>query len=185
MCSWELRWRELRRRLEGAACEPCYVTFDLCAPAMLGSMKETGYDLGALMANWRWLIDPSEYVLLAVSPFADLLLQDRSGAICLFDVNAGDILYATELEVDPVRLFPFAFDDRLAARYREAGLFLTDGKCYGYKLPVITAQSSFKPENVYVADLAEYVSFLGDFHQQLQDVEDGEKIRLKVINRPN
>jgi len=42
-------------------------------------MAETRYDLEALLANWRWLIDPREYVLLAVSPFGDLFLQDRSG----------------------------------------------------------------------------------------------------------
>lgn len=148
-------------------------------------MAETQYDLAALLANWRWLINPTEYVLLAVSPFADLVLQDRSGAVCLLDINMGEIVCATESGADPERLFPFAFDEKLTAKYRDAGLFLTDGKCYGYKLPVITAGSSFEPGEVYVADLAEYVSFLGDFHRQIQDVEDGGKIRLKIINLPN
>jgi hypothetical protein len=152
---------------------------------MLGSMAETRYDLAALMANWRWLIDPSDYVLLGVSPFADLILQDRSGAICLLDVNMGDVVYATEAGADPATLFPFAFDDQLVARYREADLLLSDGKCYGYKFPVIAAESSFEPSNVYIADVAAYVSFLGGLHRQLQHVKDGEKVELEVIDLPN
>jgi len=152
---------------------------------MLGSMAEVRYELAALATNWRWLFDPADYLLLAVSPFGDLLLQDPSGAVCLLDVNIGEMVYATETGADPVKLFPFAFDGELAAKYRGAGLFLVDGKCYGYKLPVIAAGSSFDPSNVYVADLAGYVSFLGDLHHQLQNVENGEKVELKIRNLPN
>jgi hypothetical protein len=35
------------------------------------------------------------------------------------------------------------------------------------------------PDNVYAADIYEYVSFMGDIHHQLQDVWDGGKVRLR------
>ncbi len=39
------------------------------------------------------------------------------------------------------------------------------------------------PSNVYVATLSEYVSFMGSFHEQIQDVPDGGTVILKVINQ--
>ena len=38
-------------------------------------------------------------------------------------------------------------------------------------------------DNVYVADLYEYVSFMGDLHEQLKDVPDGRQVRLRVQAR--
>jgi hypothetical protein len=39
------------------------------------------------------------------------------------------------------------------------------------------------PDNVYAADIYEYVSFMGDIHHQLQDVGEGGKVRLRVEPR--
>jgi hypothetical protein len=36
------------------------------------------------------------------------------------------------------------------------------------------------PENVYVADLYEQVSFLGDLNRQISKLPDGTKVRLHV-----
>jgi hypothetical protein len=145
-------------------------------------VTNTGYKLDELAGDWRWLFDPADYTLLTTSPFGDLVLQDRSGAICLLDVNLAQIVYATNDGSDLVKLFPNAFDDRLASRYRDGGLVLAEGQCYGFKTPVVTAESSFEPSNVYVAPLVEYVNFMGDFGRQISDVEDGQRIRLKVGN---
>jgi hypothetical protein len=45
-------------------------------------------------------------------------------------------------------------------------------------------KSSGTPGNVYIADLNEYVSFLGDLHFQLKDVPDGGKVRLIIGKKP-
>jgi len=149
------------------------------------AVASTGYNLDELAADWRWFFDPADYTLLTTSPFGDLVLRDRSGAICLLDVNFATIEYATNEGVDLATLFPDAFDDRLASRYRDAGLVLAEGQCYGFKTPIVTAESSFGPSNVYVAPLVEYVSFMGDFGRQISDVEDGQRIRLRVGNLPD
>ena len=152
---------------------------------MLGAMAEDGYNLEQLAADWRWLFDPADFELLALSPFGDLVLRDKTGAVCLLDVNSAELQYATTESTDLVKMFPDAFDDRLASRYRDAGLMLGEGKCYGFKTPVIAVESSFEPSNVYVATLTEYVGWMGDFHHQIRDVEDGQTIRLVVRNLPN
>jgi hypothetical protein len=140
-------------------------------------------DFKTLAADWAWLIELDDYNLIATSPFGDLLLRDKTGALCLLDVNAGALEYAIENGSDPVKIFPIAFDDRIASTYREAQLFLKPGTCYGYKIQCV-AGGSLEPDNVYVATLTEYVSFLGCFHEQIKDVEDGEKVHIKVVRNP-
>jgi type VI secretion system (T6SS) immunity protein Tdi1 len=136
-------------------------------------------ELNQLANDWAWLIRLDQFTLLAISPFGDLFMKDITGAFCLLDINLGALEYAEVVGNDPALLFPIAFDDRIAGGYREAGLHLTEGKCYGYKKQCV-AGGSVEVENVYVATTAEYISFMGDFHFQIKDVEDGESVYLKV-----
>jgi hypothetical protein len=46
-------------------------------------------------------------------------------------------------------------------------------------------ESQGVPDNAYVADLYEHVSFLGDLHRQIGDVPNGGKVRLKVGQPPS
>jgi hypothetical protein len=41
-------------------------------------------------------------------------------------------------------------------------------------------KESGKPDDVYVADLYEQVSFLGDVHRQVSKLPDGTKVRFVV-----
>ena len=100
----------------------------------------------------------------------------------MLDINCGQLEAAHIVGRDPATLFPIAFDGSIAAGYRKAGLILSDGKCYGYKRQLVTG-ATLEPENVYVASLAEYLSFMGSFHDQIKDVVDGETVTLKVINQ--
>src|ERR1700753_3104869 len=85
------------------------------------AVASTGYNLDELAADWRWFFDPADYTLLTTSPLGDLGLRDRSGAICILDFNFATIENATNEGVNRETLFPDAFDDRLASRYRDAG----------------------------------------------------------------
>jgi hypothetical protein len=139
-------------------------------------------DLDKLAADWRWLIDPGQFTLVAVSPFGDLFMKEATGAHCLLDINAGELLYAKEPGVDPSTLFPIAFDMIIATEYVKAGMLPADGQCFGYKRQLV-AGGSLDVENVYVATLDEYVSFMGDFHRQIQDIPDGTTVTIRVINQ--
>jgi len=139
-------------------------------------------DLNQIVKDWKWLADLSQFRVIAVSPFGDLLLQDKTGAVSLLDVNLGALEAATEQGINPALLFPIAFDDSVAAGYRKAGLVLSEGTCYGYKRQLVTG-ASLEAENVYVATLTEYISFMGSFHDQIKHVSDGETVTLKVINQ--
>jgi hypothetical protein len=138
-------------------------------------------NLKILAKDWGWLIDVDQFKLLEVSPFGDLFLKDSTGALCLLDINLGELQYAEVAGSNSAALFPMAFDMVIAADYAKAGLLPTDGQCYGYKNQLV-AGGSLEPSNVYVANAAEYISFMGDFHYQIKDVADGETVTLKVVN---
>lgn len=64
------------------------------------------------------------------------------------------------------------------------GLRPNDLQCIGFRMPVVFAESANFPDNAYVADLYEQVSFLGDLHRQIADTPNGEKVRLRVDQPP-
>jgi hypothetical protein len=69
----------------------------------------------------------------------------------------------------------FAEDDALTASQR--GLIPNSSQCIAFKAPLMFAESG-APDNVYVADLYEQVSFLGDLNRQVSALPDGAKVRL-------
>jgi hypothetical protein len=71
----------------------------------------------------------------------------------------------------------FAEDDEMDAAKR--GLTPSPQQCIAFKIPLMFAESG-KPNNVYVADLYEQVSLLGDLHRQVSELPDGTKVRLVV-----
>jgi hypothetical protein len=77
------------------------------------------------------------------------------------------------------------FAERQLAAFAERGLKPNDLQCIGFKTPVVFAESRGVPENPYVDDLYEHVSFLGDLHRQIADVPNGGKVRLKVGEPPS
>ncbi len=66
-----------------------------------------------------------------------------------------------------------------------AALKLNDLQCIGFKMPIVFAESANVPNNAYVTDLYEQVSFLGDLHRQIADTSNGAKVRLKVGQPPS
>jgi hypothetical protein len=53
-------------------------------------------------------------------------------------------------------------------------------QCIGFKISVVFSESGDVPDNAYVADLYEQVSFLGDLHRQIANFSDGTKITLQT-----
>ena len=135
-----------------------------------------------LLKEWRWLC-PHDVKLLARSVFGDLFVMDESGRVFHLDVAIGKFkeIASSEPEFrslsneEKFREEWFSETDERNATNR--GLIPDGSQCIGFDVPLVFAESdSGKP---YIADLYEYVSFLGDLNRQLADVPDGRKIRLK------
>ena len=161
-----------------------------CHPsAQMESYFNVG-DLSAeqLLARWRWLC-PAPVSIVARSAFGDLFLRCESGIVSKLDVSAGQLTKVAETadEFFSLAALPdkrrelFAEDDEKAAAQR--GLVPNATECIAFKIPLCFRESSTAPDNVYVGNLYEYVSFLGDVHRQIADVPDGNKIKLRTTDQ--
>jgi hypothetical protein len=137
-----------------------------------------------LLAEWRWLC-PTPMNLVARNAFGDLFLRDEAGKIFKLDVSVGQINQIAESEkafrelafATEHRKRWFCEDNEMAAF--EHGLKPDASQCIAFRIPLQFAQSG-TPDNLYVTDLYEQVSFLGDLNRQTSEMPDGTKVRLRV-----
>jgi hypothetical protein len=146
-------------------------------------------DANRLLEQWRWLCT-EPVTLIARNGFGDLFLRTVEGNVMRLDVGDGTLTEVANSESSfrdslihsGKRELWFA-EQQLEA-FAARGLKPNDLQCIGFKVPVVFAESGEVPNNAYVADLYEHVSFLGDLHRQIADTPDGAKVRLKVGQPP-
>jgi hypothetical protein len=100
----------------------------------------------------------------------------------LTEVAESESSFKNSLEQSAKRELWFA--EQQMERLAENGLKPNDLQCIGFKTPVVFAESANVPDNAYVADLYEQVSFRGDLHRQIAEVSNGGKVRFKVGEPP-
>ncbi len=142
-----------------------------------------------LLHAWRWLC-PEDFQLVAINAFGDLFLENKQGAILQLDVAAGTLSPISDslAEFKSLATSPekqkICFHSDLEAQLERNGFRLCEKQCFGYKIPAVFKESATIVDNVYIADMYEYVSFLGDLHEQLRDRADGAKVRIDIRPRP-
>ena len=148
-----------------------------------------GISAETLLHEWRWLVR-GDFTLLAVNAFGDLFLEDFVGIVHRLDITNGKISQiansAPEFQeaakgLSKQKEWLLIDDARTAA---EEGHSPVKGQCIGAKIPWIFKESADAKGNLYVADLFEFVSFMGDLHKQVSDVPDGGQVRIKVQPNP-
>jgi hypothetical protein len=145
-------------------------------------------DVDKLLRDWRWLC-PQAVTLVAVDAFGDLFLENQNGSVMRLDVSAGEVASVAESRALFVKSAANAenqkawFCSDAEMRLEKAGLGIGSRQCYAFKTPLVFREASNRIENVYVADLYECVSFLGNLHLQLRDCPDGSKVRLRIDSR--
>jgi len=143
-------------------------------------------DLDRLLQEWRWLC-AEPVTLIARNGFGDLFLRTDGGRVLWLDVTSRKL---TEVAHSESHFYDLLKESgNRAAWFAEAelkacGLKPNDAQCIGFKIPLVFSESANVPENAYVADLYEHVSFLGDLHRQIADEPDGAKVRLRIGERP-
>ncbi len=142
-------------------------------------------DLNRLLEQWRWLC-AQRVTLLARNGFGDLFLRTVEGKVLRLNVGNGTLAEVAESESSFKDSLKHSakrelwFAEQQLEAFSERGLKPNDLQCIGFKMPVVFAESANVPDNAYVADLYEQVSFLGNLHRQIADTPNGSKIRLKV-----
>ena len=148
-----------------------------------------GISAATLLREWKWLT-LGEFTLVAVNAFGDLFLQDAEGSVHRLAITSGTIsvIAASAAEfreaAEKVEKKEDWFVEEFTKQAEERGCRPGKGQCVGGKIPFVFAQSADAPDNMYVANLYEYVAFMGDLHGQIADVPDGGQVRLKIQPRP-
>lgn len=127
------------------------------------------------LRDWSWLSNFDSIEVLRTTCLGDVIFKNSEGKELILVLVAGEIRDCDANERDWV-----ANEGGLIARLELEGLKLGPGQCYGLKPYAIF--KDYAAENMYVATLPEYVSFMGNFHEQTKDLPDGTKVRFKVIN---
>jgi len=156
---------------------------------MIDNFAVANLDVERLLSEWRWLC-PDEMELVARNVYGDLFLRGNDGGVFWLDVGGGRFQKVADSEGQFRELAQtiakkeewFAASKVSAAARR--GLEPNSLQCIGFKTPVVFKESASVPDNAYVADLYECVSFLGDLSHQIADVPDGSKVRLIVGPKP-
>ncbi|HET6178726.1 MAG TPA: hypothetical protein VFE61_17495 [Candidatus Sulfotelmatobacter sp.] len=148
-----------------------------------------GISSDKLLREWQWLVT-GEFQLLAVNAFGDLFLEDVDGVVKRLDIAGGKVSAIARSKHDFERAAKEAeskrdwFLENDTEQAERRGYRPGKGRCIGNKIPRVFAESADVAENLYVADLDEYVSFMGDLHQQISDVPNGGKVRIKIQPKP-
>jgi len=137
-----------------------------------------------LLLEWRWLC-PDQMTLVARSVFGDLFLRNEAGVVFWLNTAIGKLTEVAQSETHFLAMAEtsekqsewFAEPDVQAAESR--GLKSNTTQCIGFSVPVAFAESG-SANTPYIADLYEYVSFLGDLNRQISTLPDGAKIKMQV-----
>jgi hypothetical protein len=141
-------------------------------------------DCERLLAEWRWLC-PQKVTLINRNTFGDLFLRDEEGKVLWLDIASGKLSQIANSESCFLALSEDAgkleewfaeSDERDAA---ERGLIPGPSQCIGFSVPLVFAES-ISGNIPYIADIYDYLGFLGDLHKQVATTPDGTKVKLII-----
>ena len=149
------------------------------------ALQVESLDADRLFVDWKWLY-PEPVTLVARNAFGDLFFKGSAGTISWLQVDVGRItkiaasssVFLEQLSSGENRETWLLEQDTRA--FAEHGLQPGALQCIGFKIPIVFAEAGTYPDNAYIADLYEQVSFLGDLHRQLAEHPDGTKIKLVI-----
>ena len=123
--------------------------------------------------------------LVARTVFGDLFLRNEAGVVFWLNTAVGKL---TEVAHSETQFFEMAetsekrrewfAEPELQASARR-GLNPNSTQCIGFSVPLVFGESG-SADTAYIADLYEYVSFLGDLNRQISSLPDGAKVKLQV-----
>jgi hypothetical protein len=145
-------------------------------------------DWCTLLADWHTLL-PAEFNVWLMNKFGKLFLVATDGTILYFNVTG----WAIEKVAENKDEFCDLLNDDGNANYWlmiplvdkmvAAGITLTDGRCYCFKIPTMLG-GEYSVENAATISIEEHFRVNADLYEEVKDLPDGTKVELRVINVP-
>lgn len=139
-----------------------------------------------LLTEWSWMINGS-YKPFAASIFGDLFLEHDSGVFWL-NTGTGELKKIADNAEEFIENLNNANNTnewllaslakRLVAHVGQP----SKESCYSYNSLPIFKEGGYGISNFKVLPLKEHVGVTGSIHKQLQKVQDGQKVRFRVVD---
>lgn len=163
---------------------------------MPGSEKPVGWNeltvtpddeaVRELRIAWAWLL-PEEYRPVLFSALGDMFFETASGDVQWLNTGTAEISHVAD-SLDLFREFlgsEFAnelFLPPLIEKLIDAGKRLGPEQCYSYTTLPIFKEGTYTAENLAPISMKEHFRLTGSLHEQLQDMPEGAKVRMKVVD---
>lgn len=142
-----------------------------------------------IVAAWEWLVGYPGWAPFLCSKLGDVFYERPDGKIDWLSCSAGMIEHAAsdrrsfdEKCRDGGEQVDEWFGPGLIATLHEVGKIAGDGQCYLFITLPIFAECTYTHDNLGVVSLNEVFVGLSEVHQQIAEMPDGTKIRLKVVD---
>ena len=152
-------------------------------------IDHAGLDWKSLLGSWEWLLeDDMEVAPWLVSRFGDLFFVDELGIVNWLNISDGEVTEVASSEDEFVELLDVEgnaadwFLMGLVDEMSEAGKTVGPGQCYGFRtLPVLGGE--LESNNVDIFSIADYWSYCGRIHAQLDGLPDGIEVDIDMPER--
>lgn len=148
-------------------------------------IDQDGKDWAALLEPWYWKL-PDSFNIWMVNKLGDLIVVLEDNKIYFFDIAAGTLELIAEDQDDFVEKINQGDNAdqwlgiALVDECEEAGMSLTENQCYGYRVaPVLGGE--FTASNLEPTDLLVHYSILGQIHEQIDGLPDGETVNIEIV----
>ena len=147
-------------------------------------------DLGEVrsaLSEWSWLLREDAWNPVLVSAAGDVFLARASGEIFRLDTGSGELarIADTAAEFEASLEDPELAENLLLTPVIEelldSGRALAPGQCFGFTILPVFEEGSYAADNRFPLSAIEHVRVTGDIHAQIQGVDDGQQVRLSII----
>ena len=142
------------------------------------------FDWPALLNDWAWVL-PQEFNVWIVNRYGDLFLVFDDGSVHMLDIGIGSLEKLAESRED----FCEKIDENenanewlmisLVDKLAQAGKELQPGRCYSFIIPPVLG-GDYTVENTAILSIKEHYGVYASIHQQIKDLPDGAKVRLRT-----
>lgn len=144
-------------------------------------------EVRSALSEWRWLLRENAWAPLLVSAAGDVFLARESGEVFRLDTGSGELTQVARTISD----FEASLEDAAVVEdwlltpvvneLLNSGHSLPRGQCFGFAILPVFKEGSYAAHNRFPLSVLEHIRITGDLHARIQGVEDGQRIRLSVV----
>ena len=144
-----------------------------------------GFDWPVILADWVWLLPADEFTIWLMNRYGDLLLVFEDDTVHMLDVGNGSLEKVAGSRDEFCRRIDEGDDANvwlmipLVNSLVDAGKVLESGRCYSFIIPPVLG-GEYTVENTATQQVAEHYGVHASIHDQVKDLPDGARVRLRA-----